>query len=63
MNKVYKTAAGQHLNMDQLRLVNEKEIAVGNYKTNARGDEIDNSGNVLKTINEIIKNRYNQKRQ
>jgi hypothetical protein len=24
MSKVYKTAAGQHLNMDQLRLVNEK---------------------------------------
>ena len=27
MSKIYKTAAGQHLNMDQLRLVNEKEIA------------------------------------
>jgi len=62
MNKTYRTAAGQQLNMDRLRLINEKEIAVGNYKTNARGDEVDNSGNVIKSRNEIIKNRYNQKR-
>jgi hypothetical protein len=41
----------------------KKEIAVGNFKTNARGDEVDNSGNVIKTRNEIMKNRYNQKRQ
>ncbi len=62
MNKTYRTAARQQLNMDRLRLINEKEIAVGNYKTNARGDEVDNSGNVIKSRNEIIKNRYNQKR-
>ncbi len=62
MNKTYRTAAGQQLNMDRLRLINEKEIAVGNHKTNARGDEVDNAGNVIKSRNEIIKNRYNQKR-
>jgi len=62
MTKLYRTAAGKHINMDQLRLLNEKEIAVGNYKTNARGDEIDNSGRILRTRNEIIKDRYNQKR-
>lgn len=62
MTKVYRTATGKNLNMDALRLRNEKEIAVGNHKINARGDEIDNSGNITKTRNEIIKNRYNQKR-
>ena len=62
MTKVYKTATGKNLNIDRLRLLNEKEIAVGNNKINARGDEIDNAGNVIRTRNEIIKNRYNQKR-
>jgi hypothetical protein len=61
MTKVYKTAAGQQINMDRLRLLNEKEIAVGNMRTNARGDEIDNSGNIIKSRNEILKDHYNKR--
>jgi hypothetical protein len=61
MTKVYKTAAGQQINMDKLRLLNEKEIAVGNMRTNARGDEIDNSGNIIKSRNEILKDHYNKR--
>lgn len=62
MNKVYRTAAGKQLNMDKLRLIHEKEIAVGNMKINARGDQIDSSGKIIKSRNEIIKERYSQKR-
>lgn len=62
MNKVYRTAAGQKLNMDRLRLLHEKEIAVGNMKINARGDQVDSSGKIIKSRNEIMKERYNQKR-
>ncbi len=63
MNKIYRTAQGRMLNIETLRLKNEKEIAVGNMKINARGDQIDNSGNIIRTRNDILKNYYNQKGQ
>jgi hypothetical protein len=62
MKKTYRTASGKILDMDRLRLLNEKAKAVGNMNANARGDEIDNSGNVIRPKNEIIRERYNSKR-
>lgn len=62
MNKVYKTAQGHQINMDTLRLLNEKEIAVGNMNINARGDSIHKNGEVVQTKNERIKEYYNRKK-
>lgn len=45
-----KTARGQQLDMDKLKLANEKVSAVGNMRVNARGD-------VLGTGNEIAAGR------
>jgi hypothetical protein len=59
MPNLYKTAQGQVINMDSLRLKNETVRAVGNMPVNARGDEIASDGTVLKTKQESIKERNN----
>jgi len=54
---LYTTADGKTLNIDQMRLLNEKVIAVGNMGVNARGDQINSNGDIIKTRNEIMKER------
>lgn len=61
MAKTYKTAQGKTIDMDRLRLLHEREIAVGNMNVNARGDQIDQYGNIVKPKNDIIKDKYNQR--
>lgn len=63
MSRIYKTAQGQLINMDKLQLENEKEIAVGNANTNARGDLIAKNGQIIKTRNELIKEYYNKRKE
>lgn len=58
MSKVYRTARGKVVDMDQLRLNNEDSIAVGNMKVNARGDELGPGGEVVRTRNEIMNEYY-----
>lgn len=53
-----RTALGQELDMDSLRLNNEDTIAVGNMKVNARGDELGFGGKVVKTRNQIMDEYY-----
>ena len=55
---IYKTAQGQSIDIDNLRLVNESTIAVGNMKVNARGDQVAPDGEVIKTRNELMKEQY-----
>lgn len=55
---VYKTAQGKIINMDTLRLLNEKESAIGNMNVNARGDQIDSDGKIIMRRSEIMKNHY-----
>jgi len=57
MNKTYRTASGKVLNMEKLRLMNEKTPAVGNMQVNARGDLINSNGEIIKTRNEIMKEK------
>jgi hypothetical protein len=45
--------------MDMLRLANESTIAVGNMRTNARGDELGTGGKVVKTRSQIM-HEYNK---
>lgn len=57
---VYKTAGGQHINIDTMRLVNENVVAVGNMSVNARGDQVAPDGTIIKTRNEVMKEHYNR---
>ena len=53
-----KTNRGQTIDMSGLALQNEKTVAVGNMKVNARGDQLDANGNVVKTKTEQAQAYY-----
>ena len=50
----YRTAMGKAIDIDTLRVANEGVIAVGNMKTNARGDELGAGGQVVKTRAQLM---------
>ena len=56
--RVHRTARGQTIDMESLRLANEETIAVGNMKVNARGDELGFGGKVVKTRKEVADETY-----
>lgn len=58
MAKIYRSAQGKTVDVDQLRLKNEETIAVGNMKVNARGDELGPGGVVVRTRNESMDEYY-----
>lgn len=58
MKNIYKSAQGKSINMDALRVQNEKSIAIGNMKTNARGDELGPGGVVIRTRDQVMKEYY-----
>lgn len=58
MRKIYRTALGKQIDMDQLRIANEQIIAVGNMKVNARGDELGPGGEVRRSRNEVMNEYY-----
>ena len=58
MGRVYKTSQGKAIDMDNFRLKNEKTIAVGNMKVNARGDQLGAGGQVIKGRNQVADQQY-----
>jgi hypothetical protein len=62
MSQNYKTATGKILNMDRLRLLHEKEIAVGNTNLNARGDSVLKNGQIIKSRSDRLKEYYDRKK-
>ena len=58
MSNKYRTAHGKMLDIDKLRLVNEKTIAVGNMKVNARGDQLGQGGEIIATRNQVMNQQY-----
>ena len=46
--------------MEKLQLRHETEIAVGNAKLNARGDEIGAGGKIVRTREELLQDYYNK---
>lgn len=54
MSKIYRSAMGKPVDMDVIRLSNEKTIAIGNMNTNAQGDELGPGGKVVKTRAQIM---------
>jgi hypothetical protein len=57
---VYRSANGKAIDMGALRLQNERVRAVGNMRVNARGDEINDANEVIRTRNEQVKKQYDQ---
>lgn len=45
----HKSMRGRPINMDALRIQNEKVIALGNMGVNAAGDELGKGGKIIKT--------------
>jgi hypothetical protein len=56
----YRTANGQTVNIDNLRLVNELTPAVGNMNVNARGDKISADGTIVTPKQQIMKQHYHR---
>ena len=56
--EVYKSANGKTLDMGALRLQHEKVRAVANMRVNARGDEIDDSNNIIRKNTDQVKGQY-----
>lgn len=54
----YRTAMGQTIDMAALAAKNEHVRAVGNMKVNARGDIINDKGQIVKSINERANEHY-----
>jgi hypothetical protein len=59
--KQVKTARGRVIDMAALAKANEDKIAVtpGNARMNARGDRLDNSGNVVQTVQSRARAQHN----
>lgn len=54
MSKIHRSARGDAVDMDMVRLANESTIAIGNMKTNARGDQLGHGGKVIKTRAQVM---------
>lgn len=54
MSKTHRTARGEAVDIDMIRLANESTIAIGNMKTNARGDQLGPGGKVVKSRAQVM---------
>ena len=60
MSRVYKTARGKMVDMDQVKLSNETAIAIGNMKVNARGDLIDGWNRPIDNRTQQVQKQYDR---
>jgi len=58
MSRIYKSARGQAIDIDKIKLSNENAIAVGNMRVNARGDKLGAGGQVVAGRNQIMDQAY-----
>lgn len=58
--KIYKSAQGKTVDLGALILQNENTRAVGNMKANARGDIIDNRGQVISSRAQQVNRALNK---
>lgn len=54
----YKSAMGVEIDIGQFIQKNEKAIAIGNARMNARGDKLGPGGKIVKTKEQIIQEYY-----
>ena len=55
--RTYRSAKGKTIDMEAMRVANEKTVAAGNMKVNAKGDRIE-GGKVVQTAKERVKPSY-----
>ena len=60
--KVYRTQKGKMIDMEAMRTANEKAVASGNMKVNAKGDKLE-GGKIVKTARERVTPYYQSKKQ
>jgi len=58
MAKIQKTARGQLIDMDKLKLTNEHVTSVGNMRVNARGDVLGVGNEVAAGRNKVMDQVY-----
>lgn len=58
MPKIYRTMQGEKVDIEALFRKNELTQAVGNMKTNARGDELGPGGSIVKTREQKAREYY-----
>jgi len=56
--KNYRSMLGTEVDMEKLRNQNELELAVGNARVNARGDEIGPGGKIIRKREEVMQEYY-----
>ena len=56
--KIYRSMRGKEVDMESIRVRNEMAVAVGNTKTNARGDELGPGGKILKKREDVVSEYY-----
>ncbi|AXH72540.1 MAG: hypothetical protein [Caudoviricetes sp.] len=54
MSKTHRTIRGININMTEIRNAHATQKAIGNANINARGDYLDNEGNIVKYRHDII---------
>ena len=54
MAKTHRSARGDAVDIYMIRLANESTIAIGNMRTNARGDQLGAGGKVVKTRSQVM---------
>ena len=58
--KNYRSNRGVPIDLGKLMSQQEKNIAIGNTKSNARGDQLGRGGRVVKGADEIAREHYNK---
>ena len=58
--KNYRSNRGVPIDLGKLMSQQEKNIAIGNTKSNARGDQLGRGGCVVKGADEIAREHYNK---
>ena len=58
--KSYRSNRGVQIDLGKLMSQQEKNIAIGNTKSNARGDQLGRGGRVVKGADEIAREHYNK---
>ena len=56
--RIYRTALGKEIDIQQLSLLNERTVALGNANLNARGDQVDAHGRIIKKREELAQEYY-----
>lgn len=55
MSKIYRSAKGTPINMEELRERNQERVASGNMQVNARGDRLGKGGEVVQTVADLAR--------